>query len=147
MRKRKRKIVKLSETVSNQDDLLEQIKNASEGLYYISETDAEITPFIGSVAESVSKEEVLRQTKNALTTTIEERSFAEIFKRLTKIQDWYGEEETATVSKYAVLKELLEKNLKDLKVFKIGTIELDVYFVGLNAEGVLMGIKTKAVET
>lgn len=147
MRKRKRKIVKLSETVSNQDDLLEQIKNASEGLYYISETDAEITPFVGGGAESVSKEEILRQTKNALDTPIEERDFTEIFKRLTKIQDWYGEDETATTAKYAALKELLEKNLKDLKIFKIGTIELDVYFVGLNAEGILMGIKTKAVET
>ena len=110
MRKRKRKIVKLSETIPEKNNLLEQIKNASD-------------------------------------TPIEERNFAEIFKRLTKIQDWYGEEETAAAAKFAVLKELLEKNLKDLKVFKIGTVELDVYFVGLNAEGILMGIKTKAVET
>lgn len=139
--------MKLSETIPEKNNLLEQIKNTSEGLYYISETDAEITPFAGSLAESVSKEEILRQTKNAFDTPIEERNFAEIFKRLTKIQDWYGEEETAAAAKFAALKELLEKNLKDLKVFKIGTVELDVYFVGLNAEGVLMGIKTKAVET
>ena len=116
-------------------------------MYYISETDAEILPFMGSAAESVSKEEILRQTKNALDTPVEERGFSEIFKRLTKIQDWYGEEETAAAAKFSALKELLENNLKDLKVFKVGTIELDVYFVGLNKDNILMGIKTKAVET
>ena len=147
MRKRKRKIVKLSETIPEKNNLLEQIKKASEGLYYISETDAEITPFAGSVAESVSKEEILRQTKNAFDTPIEERNFAEIFKRLTKIQDWYGEEETAAVAKFVVLKELLEKNLRDLKVFRIGETELDIYVVGLDAEDNLLGIETKAVET
>jgi len=147
MRKRKRKIVELKETNSNEDVLLKQIKNVSEGLYYTSETDAEITPFVGKYSKAVTKEEILRQTENLPDQPIEERNFADIFERLTKTQDWFGEEETATAAKFAALKELLEKNLKDLKVFKIGRIELDVYFVGLNAESVLMGIKTKAVET
>ncbi len=43
--------------------------------------------------------------------------------------------------------ELLENNLKGLKVFKIGKIQLDVYVVGIDAEGKLTGIKTNAVET
>jgi hypothetical protein len=42
---------------------------------------------------------------------------------------------------------LLEGNLRDLRVFKVGRIELDIYVVGINSEGILMGIKTKAVET
>ncbi len=40
-----------------------------------------------------------------------------------------------------------EKNLRDLKVFKIGKIQIDVYVVGLDAEDNLLGIETKAVET
>ena len=147
MRRKKRKIVELKENNSNEDVLLKQIKNASEGLYYTSETDAEIVPFGGKYAKAVTKEEILRQTENSPDKPIEERNFADIFERLTKIQDWFGEEETQTALRLAGLKELLEKNLKELKVFKIGRIELDVYFVGLNTEGVLMGIKTKAVET
>lgn len=147
MRKRKRKIVHSEETNFNRDSLPKLIENASAGLYYTSETDAEIVPFIGKYAKDVSKEEILKQTENPFDKVIEERKFADIFERLTKIQDWFGEEEIATAAKFAALKELLEKNLKDLKVFKIGRIELDVYFVGLDAESILMGIKTKAVET
>jgi len=45
------------------------------------------------------------------------------------------------------LKILLEKKLKELKVFKIGKIQLDIYVVGLDAESNLTGIQTKAVET
>jgi hypothetical protein len=32
-------------------------------------------------------------------------------------------------------------------VFKVGRVELDIYVVGLDENGNLMGIKTKAVET
>jgi hypothetical protein len=66
---------------------------------------------------------------------------------LTEIQDWFGDEEKETAQKFARLRELLEKNLRDLKVFKVGKIQLDVYVVGLDAESKLTGIKTKAVET
>ena len=133
----------------NQKDnkAVEQIKRVAEGLSYISETDAEITPFAGEETEAVTKEEVLKQTKSAVDSPVEERGFAEFFARLTEIQDWFGDEEKKTAQKFVRLKELMEKNLKDLKVFKIGKIQLDIYVVGLNAESKLTGIKTKAVET
>lgn len=146
MSKRKKKMTLMEKSVS-EPSLQERIKNASEGLYYISETDAEILPFTGLKAESVTKEEVLRQTNNQSDAPVEEREFSEIFARLTKIQDWFGDEENAMAEKFSALKDLLEKNLRDLKVFKIGRIDIDIYFVGLDAENNLTGIQTKATET
>jgi len=130
-----------------ENNLGEQIKKAAENLYYISETDAEIAPFVGEQTEAVSKESILSQTENAADAPIEERGFTEFFARLTEIQDWFGDEEKETAQKFGRLKQLMEKNLKDLKVFKIGKIQLDVYVIGLDAESKLTGIKTKAVET
>ena len=132
---------------SGEEELKKQIKKASEGLYYISETDAEILPFFGKQSQTVTKEEILRQTDHVADTFVEERNFGEFFSRLTEIQDWFGDEEKATAQKFAELKNLLERNLRDLKVFKVGKIQLDVYAVGINAENNLLGIKTKAVET
>lgn len=146
MSKRTKKMNLIDETTVEQS-LLEKIKTASEGLYYISETDAEILPFTGSKADSVTKEELLKQTNNQADAPVEEREFSEIFARLTKMQDWFGDEEKATAEKFSALKDLLEKNLRDLKVFKIGSIDIDIYFVGLDAENNLMGIQTKAIET
>jgi hypothetical protein len=116
-------------------------------LYYISETDAEILPFAGGKAESVTKEEFLKQTQNKSDVPVEERNFDDIFQRLTTISDWFGEEEKRKAEKFAELRDLLVKNLKDLKVFVIGKIQVDIYFVGLDAQGNLTGIQTKAVET
>lgn len=130
-----------------EDLLFDEINKAAEGLIYISETDAEILPFSGKKAAEVSAEEIMRQTESSPDSNIEERDFEEFFGRLIKIQDWFGEEETINAGKFAALKDLLERNLRDLKVFKIGSIELNVYVVGLDSENVLKGFKTKAVET
>ena len=144
----------LSEKVSEQqnkdsgeDELKNQLKKATENLFFISETDAEITPFFGRQSQAVTKEEILMQSQGMANVLIEENNFAGFFKRLTEIQDWFGDEEKATAQKFAELKDLLERNLRDLKVFKIGKIQIDVYVVGLDAENNLLGIKTKAVET
>lgn len=132
---------------STSDKLAEYIKNASEGLYYISETDAEIKPFIGQTSQFVTPEEILKQTENAANSAVEQRDFADFFSRLTKIQDWFGDEEKANAQKFVRLKEVLENNLRELKVFKVGKIRLDIYVVGLDENDKLLGIKTKAVET
>ena len=124
-----------------------EIKRLADGLFYISETDAEISSFEGAAAEAVTKDEILRQTGRSAETPVEERNFEEMFQRFTKIEDWFGEEEKQTAGKFLELKNFLEQNLRDLKVFKVGRIQLKVYFVGLDPEGVLKGIQTEAVET
>ena len=147
MAKRKKKMRIVEKTDVKKSDLLKRIKKIAEGLYYISETDAEIFPFSGSKAERVVVEEVLKQTESAVDAPVKERDFNEFFTRLTERQEWFGEEEIVTADKFAELKRLLECNLRDLKVFKIGRIELDIYVVGLDSENNLTGFKTKAVET
>jgi hypothetical protein len=129
------------------NSLAKQIEEITADLYYISETDALISPFVGQQAQTVSQEAILEQTENASDSPVEERDFTEFFARLIEIQDWFGDEERKTAEKYLLLKKLLEKNLRDLKVYKIGKVQIDIYIVGLDVENRLMGIKTKAAET
>lgn len=143
MPKRRKKMKNFEE----KKNLAEKIEKAVEGLYYMSETDAEIFPFFGEKSESVTAENLLEQIKQPKNAPVEERNFEEFFEHLTKMQDWFGDEETETAKKFANLRNLLKKNLKDLKVFKIGKINLEIYFVGLDTDGRLTGIKTEAVET
>ena len=133
--------------ISENFDLAEKIKDSIKGLYYISESEAEFSVFIGEKVESVSKEELLRQTKNSSDAKIEERNFAEFFDRLIKIQDWFEKEEIEDARKFSELEKLLRENLTDKKVFKIGKVQLEIYIVGLDAESNLSGVKTEAVET
>ncbi len=135
------------ETNRKKSDLATQIKEITGGLFYMSETDAEILPFSGKKAQTVSSAELLNQIERKKDSHVEEKDFTEFFARLTEIQDWFGEEEKAAAQKFEALKSLLQNNLRDLKVFKIGEIQIDIYVVGLDAENALTGIQTKAVET
>jgi hypothetical protein len=141
MSQRKKKTKK----IGRPETLAERIGKAARGLYYISETDAEIAPFVGEKACVADAETLLRQIKSS--EPVEERNFEDFFKRLTEIQEWFGTEETANANKFNDLKRLLEENLRGLKVFKVGKIELDIFVVGLDKEDILTGIHTKAVET
>ena len=140
MRRKKTKMI-----LPEENSFSDQIKTIVKDVYYISESDSEIFPFVGKEATSVSADELLRQLGR--TDAVEARDFEDFFKRLTTMQEWFGDEEAATANKFLELKELLLKKLKDVKVFKVGKIEVDIYIIGINSENILAGVWTKAVET
>ena len=123
------------------------IETACEGLIYISETDAPVLPFAGSAATEVTGEVILQQTEAKADEPIEEVSITEFFGRLTAVKDWFGEAERARAIKFLDLHKLIEENLCNGKVFRIGAIRVQIFVVGINAEGRLMGVSTEAVET
>ena len=122
-------------------------KRACEGLIYISETDAPVVAFAGSAIDAVTAEVVLLQANLPNDAPIEERDFNEFFARLTADRDWHREIESARAKKFLVLQKLLEENLCELKVYKIGSRRLSVFVVGIDKGRRLMGVSTKAVET
>ena len=136
---------KIKKVLAQQRILDSQIEDAIKDLYYISETDSELFLYAGEKAEEVTAEILLNQIGRK--DQVEERAFEDFFKRLTENQEWFGDEEIETANRFSALKEILTKNLSQLKVFKIGTIEVDIYIVGLDAEHFIKGVWTKAVET
>src|SRR5580765_5192782 len=129
------------------DGLFCAIELACERLIYVSETDAPVRPFVGPAAAEVTGEIILQQTEGKADAPVEEVAFDTFFGRLTKIKDWFGEAEKEKAAKFLDLQKLLEENLRDLKVFRIGEIQIDIYAVGIDNDGFLMGVTTKAVET
>ncbi len=148
MPEKKRKKTTSPKRFAAENNLLQTIKKTVENLSYMSETDAGFELFVGTAAAGgVTKEEILRQTGKSADAPIEERNFDEMFERLMTIQDWFGDDETKQAENFKKLKALFENNLKDLKVFRIGQIQIDIYFVGLDENNNLTGVKTFAVET
>jgi hypothetical protein len=116
-------------------------------LFYLSETDAEVKPFLGEKAETVSPEKLLKQTGKPLESSVEIREVTEFFRRLTEIHDRFSDEEKKNAQKFKDLQEILTNELKDAKIIKIGKIQIDIFMVGLDSENRLIGFQTKAVET
>ena len=125
----------------------QKLEIATRGLNYISETDADIFPFIGEISKAVTSRSLLLQIYADLDSPVEEREFEGFFKHITKIQDWHNEERTQVAKNFQKLREMLKENLTDLKVFNVGRIHIDVYVIGKDPKNNLMGIKTKAIET
>ncbi len=136
---------KLKKNLPPKNNFSDQIGEIVKDLYYISETDSEIYIYVGRKATEVSATEITDQLGRK--DSVEERDFYDFFARLTQYKDWFGEEEKKTADKFSELKKVLCENLVEKKIFKLGKINVDIYFVGLDGENVLKGIWTKAVET
>ncbi|MBK8302739.1 MAG: nuclease A inhibitor family protein [Chloracidobacterium sp.] len=128
-------------------ELSATLATACEGLIYVSETDADVTPFFGSSAETVTGETILQQANLPGDSPISELSLDAFFGRLTQIMDWYGETEKLRAKKFSELHKLLGENLSDPKVFRVGRVQIGIFAVGIDREGRLAGVTTKAVET
>jgi len=129
------------------DDLANQIERACADLIYISETDAPVTLFVGGPAANVNVETILAQTNLPTNSPVEEIDARAFFSRLTKIERWHTDADRERTKKFLELRKLLEENLHDLKVFKIGAIRVSIYAVGLDNDNRIIGVTTKAVET
>ena len=130
----------------NGSELINKLRQASEGLLWMSEADY---PFFAFVWEetTVTPELLLRRTGHSPNTPVETVGVDKFFCHCTTEQDWHNEEEKAEVKRYLALVETLKKHLKDIQVYRLGQVEVDIYIIGTTASGHLAGLSTKAVET
>jgi hypothetical protein len=78
---------------------------------------------------------------------VEEIELRTFFEKLTRDRDWHNGAQQRLTKRFAELEKLLTENLDDCKVFRFGTIRIDIFVVGRDGEGNLAGVRTVAVET
>ena len=128
-------------------NLVRQIARCCVGLVYISETDAPITVFTGDAVHELDPRSMCASAHLPEGLQVTEADFEKFFSRLTTIEPWHGDLQREQIKKFLELKQLLEENLRDLKVFKVGEIRKNVYAVGLDDDNYVIGVSTCAVET
>ena len=124
--------------------LTERLETLTRSLSYQSESDYPVEPFFmeGKGRKSLKAADLPTKKKS-----VKEVDFDSFFASATADQDWYGTEERETAERFRALVTALKKNLSDVKVFKAGEAEIDVYVVGQTAQGNFAGITTKVIET
>ncbi len=78
---------------------------------------------------------------------IETITLADFFAPVLTVEDWYEADELALVNRYTDLSHAIESNLSDVKVFRVGEVNIGIYIVGKTPGGDLVGLKTQVVET
>lgn len=121
---------------------LEEFSRLAKGVIFISETDAELEPFI----EKHGSEEFLRILKDKANDTVEV-SFDKFFDRLTARKEWHTAADLKRIAAYSRIREYLEDHLTDLRVVRIGKVRIEIVVFGKTPEGSVAGFRTRAVET
>jgi len=128
-------------------DLKSKLEIASRDLTYISETDATVVPVFGGRVNGSSSAEMLAAVNAPDKMPVDETDLDQFFARLTTYRDWFDAREKINANGFAKLESLLKAELHNLKVLRLGKIKIDIYVIGIDEDGKVAGVKTKAIET
>ena len=125
-------------------EITDRLSILSKDLLFPSESDYPLEPFIWESA-TLSPETILTRSHKPLDTAIESITLEEFFAQVTADQDWYDDEDRAIAQRFRDLQAAIA-TLENVQVFKVGTVEIDVYIVGAIGPD-LVGLKTTFIET
>jgi hypothetical protein len=140
-------------TDTSDTELSNTLAAAVSGLLWLSESDYPFETFLWKVPESaksqVEASNILLSillanvpaTQDALIQVVEPDFF---FHNVIQASVW---QDQAVVQRYQQLLALLKANLTDLKVYRVGEIEISIYVLGRTSHGNVAGVKTMAIET
>jgi Nuclease A inhibitor-like protein len=133
--------------MKSDEQILTELARAADGLLYMSETDAPFEPVLWAGDDELTPEVVRRCCDVDENVPVETQSLDELFRVAVAEPEWKGADQFATACRFQTLVQLLRDNLTDLRVFRLGRINMDVYVVGRAPSGNWLGLRTQIVET
>ena len=125
--------------------ITETLTQASQGLLMPSESEYPFEVFVWENVE-LTPQKILELTNYPPATSIEQVELDYFFRNVATEKDWHDKIQKENVTKFQNLVQVVKDNLAELRVYRIGTIEVNVYIVGKTNDGVA-GLATKVIET
>ena len=129
------------------DSIATQLQQASNGLLFLSETDAPFEVIHWPAQGELPLPKLLQLTGHSPDAPVELRTVDDFFAIATVEEDWHDQDERETVQRFHNLVSILKQNLSQLQVYRVGSIDIDAYIVGVTDGGEWAGLSTKLVET
>jgi hypothetical protein len=137
----------MKDATATADELMTRLGDAASGLLFPSESDYPLTPFRWSPKEAGAEptpEAILRSEGRDPGTVVESVSAEDFFAPVMEEQEG---DATSDAKRYRALLDLLEKELGELRVFRVGSVDIDVLILGRHASGEWIGLRTRLIET
>jgi hypothetical protein len=80
-------------------------------------------------------------------TPVQEISLQDFFAPAVQPQDWHEEADRQRTQRFQTLLQWLEQHLTDVRVYRFGTIEIDILIRGKTGAGEWISLSTQAIET
>ncbi|HEX8853899.1 MAG TPA: nuclease A inhibitor family protein [Pyrinomonadaceae bacterium] len=129
------------------EEILRELERATAGLLFMSESDYPFEVFRRAGAEPFTDDVLRRKERLDASSPVAVQSVEDFFRVAAGEQDWKGADEQATARRYQALVKLLKRALGDVRVYRVGEINVGVYIVGRSPEGSWLGLSTRVVET
>ena len=131
------------------DATRQRLEEAAEGLLYTSESDYPFDyVFFSAGAEPPLDEPTFRAAVAVPAgEVVEARTLDDFFARHIERVDPNDAVAVALVPRYERLKRTIRTSVRDARVFRVGTIVIRCYVVGVDPWGNVVGLATTAVET
>lgn len=126
---------------------LDALTAAAAGLLMPSESDYPFEPFTWVGPGPLTPEALVVFLGLPPGTPVETRTLERQFAALTRERDSWDEAECSTRARFAALQAAFEAQLGDIVVYRVGAVEIQVFIVGVDAEGACVGLRTTVVET
>jgi Nuclease A inhibitor-like protein len=126
-------------------EIIDRLKQATADLVWTSESDYPFEVITCDRGTEISPSALFKDS--IVDKSIETITLKDFFAPALATEDWYGDEELVSVDRYQKLVSTIEANLSEVKVFRVGAVEIEVYIVGKTTDGDLVGLKTQVVET
>jgi hypothetical protein len=128
------------------EQILAGLERAAAGLFYMSESDYPLETVCFEIGEKLGHERLRELAGCGENARVEVRSLEDFFRdgRAVELPRGGG---TARPASFQSLVRLLRENLTDVKVYKVGEINIPVLVLGRSASGRWLGVSTRVVET
>ena len=127
--------------------LKKELEAACSGLVYMSETDRPISPVLETPSRESTLAEFVSRNLPAASRSIEENPASIFFDRLIVDRDWHSASDKKLVRRFRRLESVLTDNLGEVKMFRAGRVQIEIFVLGRDDEGNIAGVRTSAVET
>ncbi len=127
--------------------IIDRLQEATDGLLMMSESEYPFEVIFWEEKEALTTEKLLQLTNHPQDAPVEEVELEYFFRNCAFEKEWHDEIQKEEVKKFQLLLQTLNDNLKEIKVYRVGTISIDVYIIGKTSDENLTGVSTKVIET
>jgi len=130
------------------EQILAEIGKAARGLFRMSESDYAVEPFRLGGAQDAPDPATLRRAAGAPETAdVQTRLAEDFFRPEAFTEESRGTFGLASAGRVLELSRALMGNLSDVKLYRVGDVNISVYVLGRSAGGSWLGVSTRVVET
>lgn len=125
-----------------------ELIEAAQGLLFPSESEFPFEPFGWAQDEvGASPTKKISQLSGQPESSVCVVEVADLFGNIACPHEWHDEVQAAAVPRFRRLEQQLHEHLQDVRAYRVGVVEVDIYLVGRTAGGDWAGVKTRAIET